>query len=233
MVSENIPNWQKIKKMVSLNEPLNETLKNFVYLNKPNLVNNKIYYETMNDANSKIIFPSKFIELDDVIFKDTCISRNDSLVVYKRTIIKEPFVCTSRNLMYNMINKLSDCSNRIIAYIGANLDFNTNVIEFSKTDFSKYHKCSKVTYIRAIEELEDYNIIERYSGRYSVYGVNYKYIFYGNIVNFIEQYRTEFANIKPIVDENNRIVLDDDLYNKYKNNVKIKTINLKIKNNGN
>lgn len=162
------------------------------------------------------ILPSKFIT--DFIYDNKVISKNDNItVIMERIKFDTPFVIVNRAL-YKIIPYLSNTAKDIIFYICNNIEWNVNTISFDFEDFCKEYNCSKKYFYKGIEELIEHQVIERYYNRRKVYGVNIKYIMFGNITKFIEDYFNRFKDKPKIKD--GLIDIPNDIYNMYLNAIK-------------
>lgn len=162
------------------------------------------------------ILPSKFIT--DFIYDNKVISKNDNItVIMERIKFDTPFVIVNRAL-YKVTPYLSNTAKDIIFYICNNIEWNVNTISFDFEDFCKEYNCSKKYFYKGIEELIEHQVIERYYNRRKVYGVNIKYIMFGNITKFIEDYFNRFKDKPKIKD--GLVDIPNDIYNMYLNAIK-------------
>ena len=191
-----------------------------IAISNSNKENNKEKH-TLLDENLKKILPSKFIKIDEIIEVKKEISNNNNIMVYINKIKRPERFCCYTMALANIMLKLSPLAKDIVQFVILNMEYGVNTIVFDYDDFYIRRPCNKIKFYKAIEELIENNILEKYYNRRKVYGINYNYISFGDYTEFINNYVDKFfRNNKKINIIDNKIVIPDDIYNAFMNAVK-------------
>lgn len=165
---------------------------------------------SVKECKKKIdrILPSPFFHEPE--FKDIEILKDDikRMKVFRGFYVKSGYTQISFNCL-NIIDKLADNPNliRLINYIAANIEYDSNKIVLSSSDEGIIRIIKAGNNLsRYINKLEEYNIIARTNKR-SVYVVNHNMIFKGTYTTFVDDYMKIYPNADIVIDDDKKVII--------------------------
>lgn len=127
--------------------------------------------------------------------------------INKQIISNYSFTLMTPSLI-NELYKLKSCTLKILAYIGSNLEYNTNLIELNTNEICKIYNITTRTFYSAVFELDKHNIVWR-TNKHSIYVINPFMLYKGSLIRWYKNYLDKFNGMLARTNEKGIIILDD------------------------
>lgn len=161
--------------------------------------------------NKKLInLYSKIVPIDiEIDFEDKSFDRYDANQNFIETVVRPIVKEETWFKTYNVINtlKLPLSTKGFIPYIGAQLEYNTNIVVIKSKDAAAECGCNRDTIYEMINRLCKEEVLYR-TNKASVYVINTKYIFKGDVATFYALLNKKRKEAPVVYDIDGRIIID-------------------------